>query len=288
MRREDILAKMLDYDGYVSTNQLRSDLGVPNSSNSEEYISFRQKIKDLEKDGLLEYDDNTKKTQEAYRPEYRESVINNQFGDWKVRITNEGIREVREENSVKNQAKNENSSEIHIERARDVHIDQRQTIDQKGHVVEYQGEKEDNSFIEFLCKTILENLGVKKTIISGLASFLIGVIGFFASINSLFPTVKIFQYLPQLPSSISSPIFTLSIILLIIGSLLLGLFEYKQGTRCSKCGEFYALEEYKNPTVKEIKVKDGTRVNGIQYLKCSKCGNEQTREFSYLIEDEAS
>lgn len=286
VKRIDILTKMQDYGSYVSIAQLRSDLQVPNSSNDPEYISFRENIKNLEKDGLLDYDDNTKKAHGAYKPEYRESAIDNQFGNWKIRITSAGIKEVRDENSVKNQAKNENSSKIEIGHARDVHIDQRQTINQKGHVVEYQGEREDNDFVEFLCKTILEPLGVKKTVISGLVSFLIGIVGFFGSIDSLFPNVKIFQSFPQLPSPISLPAFTVSIILMIIGVTLLGLYEYKQGSRCFKCGKYYVLSEYKNPTVKEIETRKGTQINETRYLRCSNCKNEQIRERSYLIENE--
>lgn len=285
-RRADILVKMLDYESYISVSQLRNDLGVSNSSNNEDYILFRQTIKDLIKDGLLDYDDDTRKTQEAYKPEYRDQVIDNMFGGWKIRLTSAGRRELREESSIQNHAKNENKSSIKIGRARDVHIDQSQKIEQDARIIEYKGEKADNEFVEFLCETVLERFGAKKTIAGGGISLLLGLAGFFSSINSFFPTIKPIQYLPQFPSQISSPISIVSVLLMFAGAILLGLYEYKLSSKCSKCGEFYALKEYKSPTVKEIKIKGGTKINGVRYLKCSKCGNEQTREYTDFIEDE--
>lgn len=287
VKQIDILKKMLDYEGYIATNQLRNDLGVPNSRNSEEYISFRENAKNFVKDGLLEYDDVTKRTQEAYKPEYRDSVIDNQFGNWKIRLTSNGRREVREESAAKNINKNENRSNIKIERARDVHIDQRQTINQGNTAVEYQGEKKDTAFIEFLCKAILERFGLKKTLLSGAVSVIIGFASFLLSINSL-PILNFrpyFSYLPTLPT-LFAPLLVVGLAMISLGGLILDLPEHKRSTKCSNCGTFYALRENKNPTEKQIKVKDGTMVNRTRYLKCSKCGHEETRDYSYLIEDE--
>lgn len=287
--RIDILTKMRDYYGsYVNINQLRNDLKVPNSSNDENYISFRQTVRNLVKDGLLEYDDITKKTHEDYRPEYREDVINNQFGSWKIRITSNGIREVREENSTKNINKNENSSTIKIGRARDVHIDQSQKISNDKNVVIYKGEKQDNSLFDFLSKEVLDRFGIKKTIISGLIMTLGGLGGLSVSINSLFTGAKVLKDFPQLSSTIGQPVFAISFVLLVTGAIFLGLYEYKLSTRCPKCKEYYTLTEYKNPTIKEIKVKGGTKINGTRYIECTNCGNKTTREFTDFEEDESS
>ena len=78
--REDILLKMLGYgSSYTPIGKLRSDLGITNDGQSQEYINFRQTVKDLIEDELFAYDAESKKVHEAYNPEYKESVIDTQF-----------------------------------------------------------------------------------------------------------------------------------------------------------------------------------------------------------------
>lgn len=102
VKRDDILIKMQEYGGYVNVGKLRGDLGVSNMGDSPEYIDFRQQIKDLIKDGLLDYHDNSKKAHEAHKRAGSEAMIDNLFNSWEIRITSTGIREVRENKKVEN------------------------------------------------------------------------------------------------------------------------------------------------------------------------------------------
>lgn len=192
------------------------------------------------------------------------------------------------DNSNRNSSQNDLS---HAQAGGDIKVDQRQQISHNTQEVVYRGDRSDDFITEFLCKNVLERLGVVKTIISGAAFLLIGAFGFLTSLNSIFVIpggIKVFSYLPQLPSSMASNALVVSLVLAVVGITLLGLYEYKKSTTCPKCGQFYALKEYKNPLVKEVNVRDGTRVYTTRYYKCSnpKCGKEITREFQKLIENE--
>jgi len=190
------------------------------------------------------------------------------------------------DNANSNSSKNDLS---HAKAGRDIKVDQRQRIQTSTNEVVYKGDRSDNSIIEFLCKNVLERLGVKKTIISGAIFSLVGVFGFLTSINSIFVnsgSTKLFSYLPRLPlpSTMASDALAVFIVLAVIGITLLGLYEYRKTTTCPKCGRFYALKEYQDPIVKEVGVRDGTRVYTTRYYKCSSCGKEVTRESQELIE----
>ena len=186
---------------------------------------------------------------------------------------------------------NRNSSQNDLSNAqagRDIKVDQRQQISHNTQEVVYRGDRSDDFITEFLCKQVLERLGVMKTLISGFILFIIGAVGFLTSINSILVIpggIKVFSYLPQLSSAMAPHVLMVSLVLALAGITLLGLYEYKKNTTCPKCGQFYALKEYKNPWVKEVNVRNGTRVYTKRYYKCSKCGKEVTREFQEMIEN---
>lgn len=108
--REDILIRMLGYNGsYVYTNQLVHDLDIKNSSNDPKYEDFRQQTKDLVKDKLLDYHTEIINIHNAIKLEYREAEIDRRFGEWKVRITSEGMREAK---SLKEEKSKEQITEL--------------------------------------------------------------------------------------------------------------------------------------------------------------------------------
>lgn len=172
---------------------------------------------------------------------------------------------------------------------RDNKIDNSKHYYSRGKVV-YRGFKQDNTLVEFLCKNVLEKLGVKKTIGIGGIAALGGVIGFFTGLNSIFVVpngFKVFSWLPQVASGAFAANLTVgSFILMLAGSTLLGLYEYKKSTTCPDCGKFYALKESKDPLVKETEVRDGTLVETMRYYKCSSCGHDLERQFKRLVENE--
>lgn len=94
--RERILIKMLDYNGrYESTRQIINDLNIQSSEDDPKYREYRQTTRDLERDRLLEYHTDTVRVHNALTQQYKEDEINRRFGEWKVRITTEGIKEAR-------------------------------------------------------------------------------------------------------------------------------------------------------------------------------------------------
>lgn len=187
-----------------------------------------------------------------------------------------------------NDNKNENYSDNSRNKAgRDIKIDNRQNISANSKKVVYEGFRTDDFLTEFLCKQVLERLGVWKTIVVGAASLFIGLFGFLTSLNSFFPNMKVFSYLPQLSSALGSNVFIISIILMMVGSVLLGLYEYKKSSTCPKCGTFYALKEYEDPHIEEVETHEGTIRTTTRHLKCENCDHEVIRKHKELIESES-
>lgn len=78
-------------------------------------------------------------------------------------------------------------------------------------------------------------------------------------------------------------ILLVGFVLVIIGLSLMALVGYKHESRCPKCKRNYAMEEYKNPNVREVDTSEGTRRTTTRFLKCKYCGHEDTITEKKLI-----
>jgi len=176
--------------------------------------------------------------------------------------------------NLKNNKFNSNGGEIHI--GDKIH----QEI--KDNSVSYELNIQDNTFIENFSKYITKKLGDKKVAIWGLIELITGLISVFSSLNSFFDNIS-FTWLPNFPKTIGIIFLIVGIILLLAGVVFLNSLKYKKDTTCEKCNKEYAYLQYKNPLVREVETREGTRKNIIEYLECRYCHDKIERKHHKII-----
>lgn len=73
------------------------------------------------------------------------------------------------------------------------------------------------------------------------------------------PNIKLVSFLPLFSQNIGYLILFLGIILFGFGVLLINSLIYKKNARCKKCNHEYAYRPSKNPGVKDVETREGTR-----------------------------
>lgn len=264
--RTAILLKLSAHSGYISTAQLRADFGVPNSEDSERYRDFRQLIKDMVDDDVLAYDANSKKAHELYRNNGSEEMIDHQFSNWKVRITSQGRKEVREEEQGSGNSINARDISGQVVQAAPGSI---VTVTQGkneeplslGPDHEYNGLMEISRFFYERLKNRYNKLFLSLTGGSGVASIISYYYAFPHSVSTA--TFSIFSYgLVALIISMGMLIVSLSMLLIPIES------------RCPspKCGKLFSMRKVNRQLINQGRVGDEMVYNWKVFRECKNCG----------------
>ncbi len=148
----------------------------------------------------------------------------------------------------------------------------------------YDGEPINTILDDTLAPIIIRNFGIIKSIIASVIFMLAGIISIFSSLNS-FTNEKYFDFLPSFPPNSIYLIIIISIFFFLIGYLFISSLYYYYRTKCKKCGEDFALKEYKDPLVHETTIRDGLRKTTWRYYKCKFCGDETTKKSKITIKD---
>mgnify|MGYP001264868801 CR=1 FL=1 len=152
------------------------------------------------------------------------------------------------------------------------------TINQNN-TVEYQGDKEDSFVLKRVSPYLIKKYGEKNIRFSGLISLTSGLITILSWFG-IFPFVSNFKFIH------SSFFFYLGMFLFLVASLLLGISSYYESRKCKRCNREFAYEEYKDPSIQEIKTSKGVRRMTTRYYKCKFCGNEDTKNIKETVDNE--
>jgi hypothetical protein len=152
--------------------------------------------------------------------------------------------------------------------------------------VNYEGDKEDVTFLKNISQYLIGRFGKKKIGFGGAISLIFGVIGILTGFNSTVPNVKMYPYLPSISNPYANSLLILSFVFLALGAILFSAIQYHASSQCKECNKEYAYEEVGTPTVKEIKTSEGIRKITTRTYKCKFCGDEDVRKDSDLIETE--
>lgn len=153
------------------------------------------------------------------------------------------------------------------------------TINQNSNTVEYQGDKKNSFVFKRISPFLIDKYGEKNIRISGLISLI-------SSLITIFSWLGVFPFISQFEVIHSSLFFYFGISLFLAAFLLLGTASYYKSRLCKKCNREFAYEEYKDPSVQEIKTSKGVRRITTRYYRCKFCGNEDIKDIKETIENE--
>lgn len=152
-------------------------------------------------------------------------------------------------------------------------------INQNSNTVEYQGDKKNFFVLKRISPFLINKYGEKNIRISGLISLI-------SSLITIFSWFGVFPFMSQFEVIHSSLFFYFGIFLFFAALLLLGTASYYKSRICNKCNREFAYEEYKDPSVQEIKTSQGVRRMTTRYYKCKFCGNEDIKDIKETVENE--
>jgi hypothetical protein len=144
--------------------------------------------------------------------------------------------------------------------------------------IRYEGDIKDTFFIEKFSIFFINRLGERKVKNIGIISTIIGIIDIIAWILSIS-----YEVIPITLNKYSPYVVGVGFLLVIFGLFFLKIYKYKRISKCSKCNKEYAMEEYKDPDVKEVDTSEGTRRTTTRFYKCKYCGYEETDVDKELI-----
>jgi hypothetical protein len=136
--------------------------------------------------------------------------------------------------------------------------------------IRYEGDVKDTFFIEKFSMFFINLLSERKVKYIGIISTIIGIIdiiGWTVSIT--------YDIIPMTFNKYTTYVVGFGFLLIIIGLLFYKLYTHKILSKCPKCNKEYAMEEYKEPKVKDIDTRDGTRRTTTRFYKCKYCGYEE-------------
>lgn len=137
--------------------------------------------------------------------------------------------------------------------------------------ITYEGDIRDNFFIEKSSIFLINFLGERKVKYIGLITTIVGIIDVIAWVVSITNDI-----IPMTYNKYTFYVVGFGFLLVIFGLLFLKLLTYKIERKCPKCNKDYAMEEYRDPDVKEVETSEGLRKKTTRYYKCKYCGNEDT------------
>lgn len=137
--------------------------------------------------------------------------------------------------------------------------------------IRYEGDTRDTFVIEKFSIFFINRLGERKVKYIGIISTIIGIIDVIGWILSITNNI-----IPMTYNKYTFYVVGFGFLLFIFGLLFLKMHTYKVESKCPKCKKDYAMEEYKDPEVKEVDASKGTRIATTRFYKCKYCGYEDT------------
>lgn len=137
--------------------------------------------------------------------------------------------------------------------------------------IRYEGDKIDTFIIKKLSIFFINILGERRVKLIGLISTIIGIIDIIAWILSIS-----YQVIPISYNEYTFYVVGFGFLLVVIGLFFLKMYKYKHESKCPKCKKDYAMDEHKDPYVKDIETSDGIRRTTTRFYKCKYCGYEET------------
>ena len=144
--------------------------------------------------------------------------------------------------------------------------------------IRYEGDTKDTFIIEKFSIFFINRLGERKVKYIGIISTIIGIIDVIGWIVSITNNI-----IPMTYNKYTSYVVGFGFLLFLFGLLFLKMHTYKIESKCPKCNKDYAMEEYKDPDVKEVDTSEGTRRTTTRFYKCKDCGFEETDVEKELI-----
>lgn len=107
---------------------------------------------------------------------------------------------------------------------------------------------------------------------------------FFLTVVSFLSSLIFFDFIEICEGSewISS-LIGLVISVIMIGEIegyFYGVVDYSRDTKCEKCGEKFAYEEFRKPIIKEVSTPVNYSIEVTRYWRCKYCGHESIRKGS--------
>ena len=150
--------------------------------------------------------------------------------------------------------------------------------------INYEIDKQDVTIVKHASIHLIGKYGEKKIGIVGVVSLLAGLAEIFTWMNSQFPNLNVFTFLPKVTTAWANWLLWGGIIFLAIGIFLISIIAYRRSSQCKKCKSLYAYEETGTPTVREVKTPDGRRITTTRTYTCKYCGDVDIRKENDVIE----